>query len=447
MKFSQKFLIVNFVVLAFVVSSNIVALKYFSGLYFTDYVSEIKKDSSKNQIDYDTISKLLDNNVLDQQTLDEYKKITSDLSTISSSLEKFSKDPQKTNTSLLETLQKIGLPSSSIEKMIGVNALQSFFSNIGGFFTLDLSAPEGVFVLKTLKSMVWFNFVLILFISIVLYLWIRFTFRPIQHIISNLSNIIYKKQYKNILYNRKDEFSTLIEGINNLNKSLSLQEKIRSDFLSDLSHEIKTPITAVKCYLEAIEDGVISLDEKNIKLLHSEIDRLIKITNLIMEFEKEESKKFGDIFISKNDLVEMLEFTSLEYTNDLAKNKQSISFNKDKPFYINADKDKITQIIHNIFSNFIKYSGKGTLLSITFVNKKNLSVITFKDNGIGISKDELPFIKEKFYKIEKSRMKNNDNGVGIGLSVVDKIVKLHNGNFDIVSDIKKGLEIRITLPK
>lgn len=447
MKFSQKFLIVNFVVLAFVVFANIVALKYFSSVYFGDYVVTIKKDTSKNQIDYDTISKLLDNKILDQETLDEYKKITSDLSTISSSLEKFSKDPQKTNISLLETLQKIGLPSSSIEKMIWVNALQSFFSSVGGFFTLNLSAPEWIFVLKTLKSMAWFNLFLILFISIILYIWIRFTFKPIQDIIDNLSNIIYKKQYKNILYNKKDEFSSLIEGINNLNKSLSLQEKIRSDFLSDLSHEIKTPITAVKCYLEAIEDWVITLNEKNIKLLHSEIDRLIKITNLIMQYEKEESKKFWDIFISKNNLVEILEFVSLEYTHDLTKNKQKIVFNNEKTFFINADKDKVTQIIHNIFSNFIKYAWKSTTLNISFLNKKNLSLIVFKDDWIWISKDELPFIKEKFYKIEKSRTKNTDNWVWIWLSIIDKIVKLHNWKIDIFSDIKNGLEIRISIPK
>jgi two-component system, OmpR family, sensor kinase len=95
-----------------------------------------------------------------------------------------------------------------------------------------------------------FDGILIAVILFLSYFWVNYSFRPIRAIIDNLSNIIYKKEYKNIVYKKKDEFHPLIEAINGLNKSLSLQEKIRSDFLSDLSHEIKTPITAIKCYLE-----------------------------------------------------------------------------------------------------------------------------------------------------------------------------------------------------
>lgn len=140
--------------------------------------------------------------------------------------------------------------------------------------------------------MAYFNLVLIGSILLLSYLWVVYTFRPVRSIVDNLSNIVYKKEYKNIVYYKKDEFFPLMEAINNLNKSLSLQEKIRSDFLSDLSHEIKTPITAVKCYLEGIEDGIIETTPKNMKMLYGEIERLIKITNSIMEYEKEESRNF-----------------------------------------------------------------------------------------------------------------------------------------------------------
>jgi signal transduction histidine kinase len=100
----------------------------------------------------------------------------------------------------------------------------------------------------------------------------------------------------------------------------------------------------------------MKLDEKNIKLLHGEIDRLIKITNLIMDYEKVESKKNDNIFITKFDLIELLEFVKTEYFMELQKNNSEVIFNSSKKFYLNADRDKIIQILHNIFSNFLKYA-------------------------------------------------------------------------------------------
>lgn len=447
MKFSQKFLIANILILWFVIISNIFALKYFSSIYFEDYVVAVKKQTIKNNINFETISKILDSEFLDQKTVEEYKKITKDLSNISTSLENFSKDPQISDSSLVESMQQIGLSGVAIEKVIWTNALQSFFSNISNFFKIDYTTLEWTFVLKTLKSILYFNLFLIILISGVIYAWIKLTFNPIKQVISNLSNIIYKKEYKNLFYNKKDEFYPLIEAINNLNKSLSLQEKIRSDFLSDLSHEIKTPITAVKCYIEWIEDWILKLDEKNIKLLHAEIDRLIKITNLIMDYEKEESKKNDDIFIEKFDLIELLEFVKSEYLSELQKDNREIIFNNLKKFNLSADRDKFIQILHNIFSNFIKYAWKNTKMEITFSNNKNYSVITFSDNWAGVKEEDLPFLKEKFYKWEKVRNKNSDLGVWIWLSIIDKIVKNHNWIFEINSINKKWFEIKISLPK
>ncbi len=443
MKFSQKFLITNFLILVFVILANIIALKYYSDSYFSDYVSSVRQKTPN--VDFDLIANLLNKNTIDSQTFEEYQKITKDLRDISNSLEKFSKNPKTSNISLIESLQKIWLPSSSIEQVIGTNALQSFFSNAFNFFSLDLKTPEWVFVLRTIKSMAIFNLILIVLILIFSYIWISITFKPIKKIILNLSDIIYKKEYKNILYKKKDEFKPLIEAINNLNKSLSLQEKIRSDFLSDLSHEIKTPITAVKCYLEGIEDGVIKLNKNNIKQLHEEINRLIEITNLIMEFEKEENQNFWDLIISKISLEWLINFVKTAYTSELQKNNQKINYDSKIKINIRVDKNKFTQVIHNIFSNFLRYAWKNTTLQIDAFNKWNYSYINFFDNWKWVSKEEIPFLKEKFYKIDKSRAKKSSIGVGIGLSIIDRIIKLHWGEFEIDTDIKKGFQIKIKL--
>lgn len=445
MKFSYKFLIATFLMLMIFIVSNVFALEYYAWKYFNEYVSTIKVQAPN--LDTSFLNNILNNKKVDPKLVKEYQEISQDINNITNSLEQFSKNPHESSVWLLESLQKSWISTKQIEQIIWTNALQSFFSSFINIFSLDSSTAEWKFIFQIIRSMAYFNLWLITIILAISYIWVIYSFRPIRAIIDNLSNIIYKKEYKNIIYKRKDEFYNLIEAINNLNKSLSLQEKIRSDFLSDLSHEIKTPITAIKCYLEWIEDWIITLDEKNINLLYNEIERLIKITNSVMEYEKEESKNFGWIFIEKFNLAELTEKIIEEYKPLLAKNNQEIvsyiSFN----YNIQADKDKFIQLLHNIFSNFIKYAGKNTSLVIKSLNRKWYHIISFTDNGKWVNSEELPFIKEKFYKIEKSRNKTKDSWLWIGLSIIDKIVKLHNWELKINSELKKWFEIIITIPK
>lgn len=445
MKFSYKFLIATFLMLMTFIVSNVFALEYYAWKYFNEYVASIKVQAPN--LDTNFLNDFLSNKKIDPKLVKEYQEISQDLNSITNSLEQFSKNPHETDSWLLESLQKSWISTKQIEQIIWTNALQSFFSNFINIFSLDSGTAEWKFIFQIIKSMAYFNLMLICIILTISYIWVIYSFRPIRAIIDNLSNIIYKKEYKNIIYKRKDEFYNLIEAINNLNKSLSLQEKIRSDFLSDLSHEIKTPITAIKCYLEWIEDWVITLDEKNIKLLYNEIERLIKITNSVMEYEKEESKNFWWIFVEKFNLAQLVEDIVNEYKPLLSKNSQEIVSYISANYIIQADKDKFTQLLHNIYSNFIKYAWRNTTLIVKSFNRKWMHTISFIDNGKWVNPEELPFIKEKFYKVDKSRNKTKDSWLWIWLSVIDKIVKLHNGELMIKSELRKWFEMIINIPK
>lgn len=170
------------------------------------------------------------------------------------------------------------------------------------------------------------NSLLIVFILLITYVWVRYTFRPVKRVTENISNIIHKKSYQELKYSKHDEFYPLIDTINTLNKNLSFQEKIRSDFLADFSHEIKTPISAIKCYLEGIEDKVLTLDEKMIELLHREIDRLIKISGSIMDFGAIDRLEHASCEKHRVDLVSMLHHVRDEYLPKLKKQTQEIIF-------------------------------------------------------------------------------------------------------------------------
>ncbi len=190
----------------------------------------------------------------------------------------------------------------------------------------------------------------------VYFAWIRSIFRPIQIVTENIKNIIDRKKYATIRYPGKNEFSPLISTINNLQKTLSIQEKIRSDFLSDISHEIRTPITAVQCYLEAIEDGMMQLDETTLPMLQAELKRLTDITSGIMNYERLTSDIFEDIKVETFFLFETTQPIIESYRPQLEKSKQSILVDFLPEEKINMDKNMYIQILHNIFSNFLKYA-------------------------------------------------------------------------------------------
>lgn len=275
--------------------------------------------------------------------------------------------------------------------------------------------------------MFFVNLGLFVFVLLSSWLFIRISMRPLRSVVDRIEGMAERRDYQVVEYAGNDEFRPLLDAISSLSKRLSRQEKIRSDFLHDLSHEIKTPISAIKCYLEGIEDGIIPLDDKNVGHLTGEINRLIRITDTILQLDRLEDAKREEIRPEKIDLPEVLGLVRDEYAPMFSESGQIVAFADDKRFFIRFDRDGLLQIIHNVFSNFRKYAGKGAHLRIRFSHSKNDTVITFSDDGQGVPESEVPFLREKFYQAEKSRTNEPGRGSGIGLSVVEKIVRLHSG--------------------
>lgn len=111
------------------------------------------------------------------------------------------------------------------------------------------------------------------------------------------------------------------------------------------------------------------------------------------------------------------------------------------------DKSMFIQILHNIFSNFIKYAGTKTQLTCSYVRTKESIEISFHDNGIGIPESEISLVREKFYRIDKSRTRDKNMSMGIGLSIIDHIVRIHDGSLSIRNNTPRGLSLVIILPR
>lgn len=224
-------------------------------------------------------------------------------------------------------------------------------------------------------------------------------------------------------------------------------DNMRKEFVANVSHELKTPLTTVKSYTEtlldgAIEDREISMDFLNV--INKESDRMARLVKDLLQLAHLDHKKLDFKFAKFNinnlidDIVKKLDISFKE-----KKHKLELKLTE-KDILINGDKDKIEQVIQNILSNAIKYTPESGIISITTKVEEDYISIEIEDNGIGIPKEDLPRIFERFYRVDKARSRDA-GGTGLGLSIAKHIVEEHGGNIYLDSEVGKGSIFKIKL--
>ncbi len=168
-----------------------------------------------------------------------------------------------------------------------------------------------------------------------------------------------------------------------------------------------------------------------------------------MEYEHLTHDIFSDVKVERFDVKNMITQLIEEYRPQLLKTKQSINIKIiDAKFLISMDKSMCIQMLHNIFSNFIKYAGESTILNINIIRWDDMYVFTFEDDGIGVPTEELAFVKEKFYRVDKWRNQSkNIWSMGIGLSIIDTIARLHHGSCIIEKWDKWGFKVKVMIKR
>lgn len=266
------------------------------------------------------------------------------------------------------------------------------------------------------------------------------------------------KELSNGNYNIKFDVESDILEIKELGNTLDYAknemkktDETRREILSNVSHDLKTPLTMIKAYAEMERDLDISKEkhDNNMNIIIEEVDRLNILVNDILNLSKLESN-MDTLNIEKLNLTDLINtilnrFKIFSYT----KNYEFI-FDYNKTLYINADKQKLEQVIYNLIGNAINYTGKDQKVYINIIeNKKNIRV-EIKDTGKGIKKEDINKVWDKYYKTDK-KYKRNTIGTGIGLSIVKNIFILHHFKYGIDSIENKGstfwFEIPITKTK
>ncbi len=245
----------------------------------------------------------------------------------------------------------------------------------------------------------------------------------------------------------QDEIGYLANTLNYMADALDSQEEDQRKFISNVSHDFRSPLTSIKGYVEAILDGTIPVEmqDKYLTIILNETERLNKLTTSLLDLNN-----FGrhDLRLDKSDfdLNAIIKETVLSFEGTCQ--KKGISFDlvlTEERLFVTADMSKIQQVLYNLIDNAIKFSHHDGSIKIETSIKKEKVLVSVKDYGIGIPEDSIKKIWDRFYKTDLSRGKDK-KGTGLGLSIVKEIITAHKQNINVISTEGGGTEFIFTLP-
>ncbi len=240
------------------------------------------------------------------------------------------------------------------------------------------------------------------------------------------------------------EINDLSESVNLLAKNLQKHDTIRKRIVSDVSHELRTPLAALQINLEALVDGIIQPTQERLTGIYKEVLRVNRLVGDLTQLTKYENKS-EKLNLSTFNLSEIIHTIKVSLESK-AKNREITMLVDSTVQDVIGDSDKLSQVLVNLVSNSIKYSEKGGTILLSSYEKEEDIIIRVKDEGIGIPIEDLPYIFERFYRVDQSRDKET-GGAGIGLTITKEIVEAHGGRIAIESSPGQGTEVIVTLPK
>lgn len=302
--------------------------------------------------------------------------------------------------------------------------------------------------LKEFESVILKDLPLILTLLIILSVFIAIFMSYIffSKFKNNLKNLIkFTKEIGNGNYETSSPEEVFTSELSELSKALKIlqtklreQERVRKKVSSEVSHELRTPISVIRSQLEAIQDGILPADKDRIEGLIRQIDKLSdlvsKVRNLTEIIATE--LKFEHV-----NLKEILKEVCSGMKSLFAEKGIDLLCNIDRDIWINGSSEKLFMAFRNILDNSLKYTENG-VVEVKTSEKGDEVIVTFKDTGIGIPQEDLPYVTERFY-----RANTNVEGSGLGLALVKEIVELHGGKMEIKSELGKGTIVTLFFKK
>ncbi len=243
----------------------------------------------------------------------------------------------------------------------------------------------------------------------------------------------------------KGEMGELSQAFNSMASDLERDKKLQRNMIADIAHELRTPLSNIRGYLEAIRDGVVKPDEDNIRSLDEEASLLSRLIDDLQELSLAEA---GELRLNRQiqDITSVIKQTVATKQNQAVAKEIRVSTElPDKLPPANIDSQRISQVLRNLLENAIAHTENGGSIMVAAEKQDNLINVSVTDTGEGIPAEDIPYLFERFYRVDKSRSRAT-GGTGLGLTIARRLVEAHGGTIEVQSELGKGSRFTFTIP-
>ena len=309
-----------------------------------------------------------------------------------------------------------------------------------------LNPKDVLFQSSVFRSLLFAGGLALLFGMILSYFTSRRLVAPLKRLTLAADRIGQGQLDERVTVQAKDEVGQLATAFNAMVDNLNRQETLRKQFTADIAHELRTPLTSIKSYIEAFQDNVLPADQENLTSIHEEIDRLVDLSSDLKDLNVAEMGALS-LSLEPVDLKHLLDKVIHSLQPLIQEKELALSWNAPRESVTTSgDGRLLTRLFYNLVHNAYQYSNVGGQIAVALTQTSDFAEIRIKNTGGGISKDDLPFIFERFYRADKSRTRET-GGSGIGLALVHQITVLHRGTITVQSSVGQNTEFIVQLPK
>lgn len=451
----RSFLIIILITISII---DIFLLFAFSSYYYNNISKELiqrmevsleiyRRDYSDKSIEdliYEDSDIFLSNTNAEVQILDKDKNLLSD------SIGRLASNPIETSDVLAAERGEIktwkGEESQTGESIMSVaGPIKNNEGETIGYLRFISSMEEvKAAIFKTIISLLIFTLFVALLTTTVSLLISKSIVRPILELTEVAKTMLKGNYEEKAKVFEDDEIGELAKTLNAMSDEIINKDRIKNDFISSISHELRTPLTSIKGWAVVLKDAKEDekdLVEDGLNIIENEADRLAKMVEELLDFSRYIS---GRITLDK-EIIDISQ-TCLDISKQMRPRAKSnnIELITDLPkesILIHADENRIKQLLINLLDNAIKFTSDKGWVKFQMLKEDDKVQIMISDNGMGMTKEELAHVKEKFYKGKHSKSHS-----GIGLSISDEITKLHQGSLEIFSEENIGTTVKVSLP-
>lgn len=349
-----------------------------------------------------------------------------------------------------ELIERNNLVDNVFEKSVHTYEVPIFYrGGFQGVVVMNTDINEIGEPLKRVYEIIWFSAVFAIFTSgfIIYYFSQKILIKPLAKINSAADKIAKGEVNRRVDIESNDEIGELAKAFNSMADTLEEVENNRRAFISNVSHELRSPITSIKGFIGGILDGIIPKEKESyyLSVAYEEIQRLTRLINDLLDLSAVEAGKFS-LNIQEHDINEIIRLSTIKFGEIIRSKKINVDvWLEDKEVYVLADKDKIIQVMTNLIDNAIKYVEQGGNIEVrTKIRGQKVFVSVFND-GPNISKEDEKHVWDRFYKGDKSR--TSKVSTGLGLAIVRRIINQHNEDIWFENKENRGVKFIFTLKR